>query len=65
MVEFAYNNTKNAGTSHIPFELNYGDHPRMSYKKDVNLCSQSKSVDKLSAKVRELMIVCQKNLYYA
>ncbi len=26
MTEFAYNNAKNASTSHTPFELNYGYH---------------------------------------
>ena len=36
MAEFAYNNAKNASTGHTPFELNYGYHPRMSYKEDVD-----------------------------
>ena len=65
MVEFAYNNTMNASTGHTPFELNCGYHLRMSYKKDINPRSQSKLVDELSAELRELMIVCQKNLYHA
>ena len=65
MAEFAYNNAKNASTGHTPFELNCAYHPRMSYKEDVNSRSQSKSVDKLSAELRELMIVCQKNLHHA
>ena len=37
----------------------------MSYKKDVNPPSQSNSADELSAKLRELMIICQENLYHA
>ena len=37
----------------------------MSYKEDVNFRSQSKSADKLSAELKELMIVCQENLHYA
>ena len=37
----------------------------MSYKEDVDPRSQSKSADKLSAKLGELMIVCQKNLHHA
>ena len=65
MAEFAYNNVKNASTGHTPFELNCGYHPRMSYKEDVDPRSQSKSADKLSAELRELMIVCQENLYHA
>ena len=36
MVEFAYNNAKNASTGHTPFELNCGYQPRMSYKEDVD-----------------------------
>ena len=64
MAEFAYNNAKNASTGHTPFELNCGYHPRMSYKEDVDPRSQSKSADKLSAELKELMIVCQKNLYH-
>ena len=58
IVEFAYNNAKNASTNHTPFELNCCYHPRMSYEKEVDLRSKSKSADKLSAKLRELMIVC-------
>ena len=65
MAEFAYNSAKNASTGHMPFELNCGYHPRMSYKEDVNPRSQSKLADKLSAELRELMIVCRENLYHA
>ena len=65
MAEFAYNNAKNANTGHTPFELNCGYNFWMSYKDDVNLCFKFKSVDKLSADLRELIIVCRKNLYHA
>ena len=65
MAEFAYNNAKNASTGHTPFELNCGYHPRMSYEEEVDPRSKSKSADKLSAELRELMIVCQENLYHA
>ena len=65
MAEFAYNNVKNTSTGHMPFELNYGYHPRMSYKKKVDSHSKSQSADKLSVKLRELMIVCRENLYHA
>ena len=65
MGKFAYNNAKNARIGHTPFELNCGYHPRMSYKEDVDLYSQFKSVDKLSAELRDLMIVCRENLYHA
>ena len=65
MAKFAYNNAKNASTGYTPFELNCSYYPWMLYEEDVNPHSQSKSADKLSAELRELMIVCQENLYYA
>ena len=65
MVKFAYNNAKNASTGHTPFELNCGYHPRMSYEEDVDPRSQSKLADKLSAELRQLMIICQENLHHA
>ena len=65
MAKFAYNNAKNASTGHTPFELNCGYHPWMSYEDDVDPRSKSKSADKLSAKLKELMIVCRENLYHA
>ena len=65
MAEFAYNNTKNASIDHRPSKLNCGYHLWMSYEEDVDPCSQSKSANELSAELRELLIDCQKNLYYA
>ena len=57
MAEFAYN-AKNANTGHMPFELNCGYHFWILYKKEVDSHSKSRSADKLSVKLRELMIVC-------
>ena len=65
IAKFAYNNAKNASTSHTLFELNCGYYPRMLYKDDIDPRSQSKSANKLSAELKELMIVCRKNLYHA
>ena len=65
MAEFAYNNAKNASTGYTSFKLNCGYYPQMSYKEDVDSRSQSKSADKLSAELRELIIVCRENLYFA
>ena len=65
MAEFTYNNAKNASSGHTLFELNCGYQPWMSYKEDVDPRSKSKSADKLSAKLRKLMIVCKKNLHHA
>ena len=60
MIEFIYNNAKNASIGHTLFELNYDYYPRISYEQKVNPYSKSKSADEL----RELMIICQENLYY-
>ena len=57
IAEFAYNNTKNASTGHIPFELNCGYHPRVSYEKDLNPRSKSKTVEELSSELRNFMVV--------
>ena len=65
MAKFAYNNAKNASTGHTTLELNCSYHPRISFEKDTDLCYWLKITDELSAKLRELMIVCRKNLYYA
>ncbi len=64
MAEFAYNNTKNASIGHTPFELNYGYHPRISFKEDVNPHSRSCLANKLAKKLRELMEICCQNLLY-
>ena len=59
MAEFAYNNAKNASTGYTPFELNCGYHPRVSYKEDLDLRSQSKNAEELSSELRNLMAACQ------
>ena len=64
MAEFAYNNAKNASIGHTLFELNCGYHFWMLYKEDIDSRFQSKLADELSAELRELIIVCQENLYH-
>ena len=58
MAEFAYNNAKNTSTGYTLFKLNYGYQPCISFEKDTNPHSQSKTSDKLSTELSELMIVC-------
>ena len=65
MAEFAYNNTKNASTGHIPFELNCGFHPRVFFKDDIDLRSKSRSANKLAKELKKLMDICQQNLLHA
>ncbi len=61
MVEFTYNNAKNASTGHTIFELNCGFHLQTFYKEDINPRSQSRLADKLTEKLRKLMTVYMKN----
>ncbi len=61
MAEFAYNNAKNASTSHILFELNCGYHPKVSFEEDVDPRSRSCSANKLVEELRELMEICCQN----
>lgn len=42
MAEFAFNNLKNANTSHMFFELNYSYRTSTSDEQDVDPCFQSK-----------------------
>ena len=65
MAKFVYNNTKNASTGRILFKLNYGYHPQVSFKNNVDLHSKSCSANKLAKKLRELIDICQQNLFYA
>ena len=65
MAEFAYNNAKNVSSGHTLFKLNCEYHLWMSYKDNVDPRSKYKWADKLSTKLRELVIVYKENLYYA
>lgn len=65
MVEFTYNNTKNVSIGYTLFELNFGYHPCVSYKKDVNLYSKSKSADEPLIERSKLIIIYKDNLHQA
>ena len=65
MAEFTYNNAKNVSFGHTFFVLNCGYHPQISYKNNINPCSKSKSADKLSTELRELIIIYRENLHHA
>ena len=58
MAEFAYNIAKNSSTGHMPFELNCGYHLCVFFEEDTDPRSQSKSADKLLAKLQDLITVC-------
>ena len=65
MRKFAYNNAKNASNDHIFFELNYGYHLYVFYKKNINSYSKSKLVKELLSELQEFMSVYCENLYHA
>ena len=58
MAEFKYNNAKNASTGYTLFELYCSFHPQVFFKDDVDLCSRSRSANKLAKELRELMDIC-------
>ena len=57
MVEFAYNNTKNANTGYLFFELNYSYHFYLSFNKNINLYFKSKTAKKLSNNLKKLIAI--------
>ena len=65
MAEFTYNNEKNASTGDMPFELNCGYHPYVSYKENINPCFKFKLADDLASKLREIIAVYLENFQRA
>ena len=64
IAKFAYNNTKNTSNGYMLFKFNYGYHSRVSYEKDLNSCSKSKSMEELFFELQKLITVCQQNFYH-
>lgn len=58
MAKFAHNDTKNASTSHAPFEPECGYHPRVSYKEDINPRFKSKAANGLAGELKDLIALC-------
>ena len=58
IAKFAYNNSKNASTGYMPFELNYGHYPQVFFEDNVDLGSRSCSAQELVKKLRKLMDIC-------
>ncbi len=65
IAEFAFNNVKNASTSHTAFVLNCASYPRVFFEEDVDSHSRSRSPDELVEELKELMEVCYQNLLNA
>ena len=64
IAEFAYNNAKNAKSGHTSFELNYSYHLQVFFEDNINFYSKSHFADKLTKELKELMDICQQNLFY-
>ena len=60
MADFTYNNAKDASTDHTSFKLNYGFHPRVFFKNNIDPRSKSYSADKLAKKLKKLIIFANK-----
>ena len=56
MAEFTYNNTKHASIGYMPLKFNCGYHLHVFYKENVDPRFRSKVVDKLTKKLRNLMV---------
>ena len=65
MAKFAYNNSKNASTGHISFELNCGYHFCVSFKDECDIRSRSSFAKRQVMELGELMDICCQNLLYA
>ena len=58
IIEFAYNNSRNASTGYISFKLNCGYYPQIFFKDKCNTYSKSFSSNKLATKLKKLMNIC-------
>ena len=65
IAEFAYNNAKNASTSHTLLKLNYDYHLRVFFEEDVNSHLKSRFTKKLAKELKELIEVYCQNLLHA
>ena len=65
MVEFAYNNFKNASIGNTPFELNYGYHLYVSFEDKFDVRFRSSLSKELAMELRELINICHQNLLHA
>ena len=64
MAEFIYNNAKNTSIDHMLFKFNCKYHLRVFYEEDFDPYSKSRTVEKLSSKLQELITMCQQNLQH-
>lgn len=65
IVEFTNNNLKNANIDNILFKFNICYHFYTSYKEEVSLCFELKSVERLVNNLKDLMMICRNNFDYS
>lgn len=65
MTKFVYSNTKNVSTSQTSFKLNYNYHFYIFLGDKTNPCSKSYFANKLAKKLKNLILICWQNLFYA
>lgn len=58
-MELVYNNAKNVSIGQTSFELNYGYHPHISFKDNINFYLRSHPRKKLVKKLKNLISICQ------
>lgn len=61
MVEFLYNNMKNAGKEYISFKFYFGYYLYIFYKQDFDPHFKSKVANKLTKKLGNLLAIFRKN----
>ena len=64
MAKFISNNTKNASTNRMPFELNCRYYLHIFFEDDINSYSISCSIEELAKKLIDLIFICQLNSLY-
>lgn len=65
IIVFVYNNSQNANTGQMLFELKCGQHCHMFFENEVYSYSKSCSTNKPAKKLQEKILICRQNLLYA
>lgn len=60
---FVYNNAKNANIFYILFKLNYGYYLCICFENKTNSCWKVYLTNKLVEELRDLILICQQNLF--
>lgn len=61
---FPYNNDKNTSCGHISLELNCNYNLHALFQDEAHLCSKFRPIDKPDKELRDLILICQQNLFH-